>query len=59
MGEAEADEEIISLSPKSTDIIIKQTNYTISHIIHISDIHIRLYNRQKEYADIFQKLFQK
>lgn len=53
--------EIISLPPKSaiTDIVIKQTNNTISHIIHISDIHIRLYNRQKEYADIFQKLFQK
>jgi DNA repair exonuclease SbcCD ATPase subunit len=44
---------------KSADIVIKQTNNTISHIIHISDIHIRLYNRQKEYADIFQKLFQK
>jgi DNA repair exonuclease SbcCD ATPase subunit len=60
MGEAESD-EIVSLPPKSTsaDIIIKQTNQTISHIIHISDIHIRLYNRQKEYADIFQKLFQK
>ena len=55
-------EEVVSLpQPKSamTDIVIKQTNQTISHIIHISDIHIRLYNRQKEYADIFQKLFQK
>jgi len=54
-------DEIISLPPKSTiaGIVIKQTNDTISHIIHISDIHIRLYNRQKEYADIFQKLFQK
>ena len=54
-------DEIVSLPPKSaiSDIVIKQTNDTISHIVHISDIHIRLYNRQKEYADIFQKLFQK
>jgi len=63
MGEVEADksEEVVLLPPKraSADIIIKQTNDTISHIVHISDIHIRLYNRQKEYADIFQKLFQK
>ena len=63
MGESQAkdeSEEVISLPPpKSADIVIKQTNDTISHIIHISDIHIRLYNRQKEYADIFQKLFQK
>jgi DNA repair exonuclease SbcCD ATPase subunit len=60
-GEAEAQIEIVSLPPKNAcaDIVIKQTNDTISHIIHISDIHIRLYNRQKEYADIFQKLFQK
>ena len=60
MGEAEAEAqiEIVSLPPKNAcaDIVIKQTNNTISHIIHISDIHIRLYNRQKEYADIFQKL---
>jgi len=63
MGESQAkdeSEEVVSLPPpKSADIVIKQTNDTISHIIHISDIHIRLYNRQKEYADIFQKLFQK
>jgi len=55
-------EEVVSLPPPKNayaDIVIKQTNNTISHIIHISDIHIRLYNRQKEYADIFQKLFQK
>lgn len=60
-GEGEAQIEIVSLPPKNAcaDIVIKQTNETISHIIHISDIHIRLYNRQKEYADIFQKLFQK
>jgi DNA repair exonuclease SbcCD ATPase subunit/DNA repair exonuclease SbcCD nuclease subunit len=51
--------EIISLPQKNADVVIKQTNKTISHIIHISDIHIRLYNRQKEYTDIFQKLFQK
>lgn len=59
MEEVEA--EVVLLPPKSAsaDIIIKQTNDTISHIVHISDIHIRLYNRQKEYADIFQKLFQK
>ena len=59
-SESEPD-EIISLPSKNTcaDIVIKQTNATITHIIHISDIHIRLYNRQKEYADIFQKLFQK
>ncbi len=64
MGEAEEEsepDEIIHIPPKNTcaDIVIKQTNATISHIIHVSDIHIRLYNRQKEYADIFQKLFQK
>ena len=60
-AEGEAQIEIVSLPPKNAcaDIVIKQTNATISHIIHISDIHIRLYNRQKEYADIFQKLFQK
>ncbi len=64
MGEAQAEvesehDEIVHIPPKNTDIVIKQTNNTISHIIHISDIHIRLYNRQKEYTDIFQKLFQK
>ncbi len=51
MGQTDAEQEPY--------IVIKQTNQTISHIIHISDIHIRLYNRQKEYTDIFQKLFQK
>ena len=62
MGEAQIEDEVVLLPPPKsamTDIVIKQTNNTISHIIHISDIHIRLYNRQKEYADIFQKLFQK
>jgi DNA repair exonuclease SbcCD ATPase subunit/DNA repair exonuclease SbcCD nuclease subunit len=63
MGQSEEQEpdKIISLLPNRTisDILIKQTNQIISHIIHISDIHIRLYNRQKEYTDIFQKLFQK
>jgi DNA repair exonuclease SbcCD ATPase subunit/DNA repair exonuclease SbcCD nuclease subunit len=29
----------------------------IERIFHISDIHIRLYNRQKEYQDVFQKLY--
>jgi DNA repair exonuclease SbcCD ATPase subunit/DNA repair exonuclease SbcCD nuclease subunit len=29
----------------------------IDRIYHISDIHIRLYNRQKEYQDVFQKLY--
>jgi DNA repair exonuclease SbcCD ATPase subunit/DNA repair exonuclease SbcCD nuclease subunit len=29
----------------------------IEIIFHISDIHIRLYNRQKEYQDVFQKLY--
>lgn len=29
----------------------------ITHIIHISDIHIRLYSRSKEYQDVFQKLY--
>ncbi len=29
----------------------------IKRIFHISDIHIRLYNRQKEYQDVFQKLY--
>ena len=60
--EVEVEVEVKSKSeepPKNTDILLKQTNTTISHIIHISDIHIRLYNRQKEYTDIFQKLFQK
>lgn len=61
-AEAQPEEEVVLLPPPKSanaDIVIKQTNNTISHIIHISDIHIRLYNRQKEYADIFQKLFQK
>ena len=30
-----------------------------THIIHISDIHIRLYKRQEEYKEVFQKLYQK
>ena len=30
----------------------------ITHIIHISDIHIRLYNRNQEYQNVFQKLYQ-
>jgi len=62
MGQIEKEPEPEPDEPpnrKRADIVIKQTNNTISHIIHISDIHIRLYNRQKEYADIFQKLFQK
>jgi len=29
----------------------------INRIFHISDIHIRLYHRQKEYQDIFEKLY--
>jgi len=29
----------------------------IERIFHISDIHIRLYHRQKEYQDIFEKLY--
>jgi DNA repair exonuclease SbcCD ATPase subunit/DNA repair exonuclease SbcCD nuclease subunit len=29
----------------------------VERIFHISDIHIRLYNRQKEYQDVFQKLY--
>jgi len=29
----------------------------ITHIIHISDIHIRLYSRSKEYQNVFQKLY--
>ena len=29
----------------------------IERIFHISDIHIRLYNRQKEYQNVFQKLY--
>jgi len=29
----------------------------ISHIFHISDVHIRLYNRRKEYQEVFQKLY--
>ena len=29
----------------------------IEKIFHISDIHIRLYNRQKEYQDVFLKLY--
>ena len=38
-------------------ICIQNISENVTHIIHISDIHIRLYNRQKEYTDIFQKLF--
>lgn len=30
----------------------------IERIFHISDIHIRLYNRQKEYQNVFQKLYE-
>jgi exonuclease SbcC len=29
----------------------------INRIFHISDIHIRLYHRQKEYQDVFEKLY--
>ena len=29
----------------------------IERIFHISDIHIRLYHRQKEYQDVFEKLY--
>jgi len=37
------------------DYSISNTKYT--HIIHISDIHIRLYKRQDEYKEVFQKLY--
>jgi DNA repair exonuclease SbcCD ATPase subunit/DNA repair exonuclease SbcCD nuclease subunit len=41
---------------KITELSINITK--IERIFHISDIHIRLYNRQKEYQDVFQKLYQ-
>ena len=44
----------IIINDYSTKDINKYT-----HIIHISDIHIRLYKRQEEYKEVFQKLYQK
>ena len=44
----------IIINDYSTKNIDKYT-----HIIHISDIHIRLYKRQEEYKEVFQKLYQK
>lgn len=44
----------IIINDFSTENIDKYT-----HIIHISDIHIRLYKRQEEYKEVFQKLYQK
>ena len=44
----------IIINDYSTVAINKYT-----HIIHISDIHIRLYKRQEEYKEVFQKLYQK
>ena len=41
-----------------TMITLKTNLKSIKKIFHISDIHIRLYNRQKEYQDVFQKLYQ-
>ena len=32
-------------------------NKIINNIIHLSDIHIRLYNRSKEYLNVFDKLY--
>ena len=41
------------------DLFHIQSNLSlISHIFHISDIHIRLYNRQKEYQEVFNKLYE-
>ena len=63
MSEPEPEPELVetpsSTPAPETEIQLKQTNQIITHIVHISDIHIRLYNRQKEYTDIFQKLFHK
>jgi predicted MPP superfamily phosphohydrolase len=44
----------IIINDYSTKDINKYT-----HIIHISDIHIRLYKRQEEYKEVFQKLYEK
>lgn len=40
-------------------IIPKQIPYnaSISHIYHISDIHIQLYKRHNEYREVFQRLY--
>jgi len=38
-------------------IDLRHDTQQITHILHISDIHIRLYNRSKEYNDVFQKLY--
>ena len=42
-------------------ILIKDIKYNkkITHIIHISDIHIPLYKRHKEYLEVFETLYLK
>lgn len=36
---------------------LRDSTKPISHIFHISDIHIRLFHRQKEYDHVFQKFY--
>ena len=35
------------------------TNKKFSHIVHLSDIHIRLTKRHEEYKEVFSRLFDK
>jgi len=37
--------------------ILQQDNYDIQYIIHISDIHIRKYDRHNEYLEVFNELY--
>lgn len=41
---------------------VEETNYSIGnnykYIIHLSDIHIRLYKRQDEYKEVFNRLYE-
>ena len=42
-----------------SNILINDNSIKYNYIIHISDIHIRLYKRQEEYKEVFQKLYTK
>jgi len=55
--------EVLPTPPPTTSLWFAPVHnipftHKITHIIHISDIHIRLYNRNKEYLDVFEKLYQ-
>jgi DNA repair exonuclease SbcCD ATPase subunit/DNA repair exonuclease SbcCD nuclease subunit len=55
-------EVLNSLSQQNTHKIIKLSsgaggNITITHIYHISDIHIQLYKRHQEYREVFQRVY--